>query len=389
MWVGSPLQLQQVGVWVIITGVQGDAPMRMLLSRGLGPAAERGCDECGILAQKGNSNATKYTGYIKPCEVELRDRHGKFWAKAEGYANGTVVKGKHKRPLKEAEPVKNHFLTKAQVETRDHDVEKAVKSIRQQHQQDSAKGEREVEKHVMQAGSRGESEFVRAGLRYWDVTCCHPVAVYHTTYLGPAKDLIRWLILRLGVGPKPTEPLVLPILLQNALKGLMAARIEHFVLRNKPDCIMVDFTTHLGRMTMSEMQLLFEVGVPYLVHDLAHFGVDQAILAMLLLLRHGMLCFTRLTCSTEEEYHAQLKIGQACIFAYGAIAEFFHSKVQNGHSQFPFTWKLHKLQHLGEQLLARGFTTESSDAWVERLMRHKASMIIKYVRIPEMPVQTQ
>jgi hypothetical protein len=25
----------------------------------------------------------------------------------------------------------------------------------------------------------------------------------------------------------------------------------------------------------------------------------------------------------------------------------------------------------------RGFTTESSDAWVERLMRHKASMILK------------
>jgi hypothetical protein len=104
---------------------------------------------------------------------------------------------------------------------------------------------------------------------------------------------------------------------------------------------------------------------------------------MLLLLRHGMMCFTRLMYSHAENaskaYETQLLMGQACLFAYGAIAEYFHSKVENGISQFPFTWKLHKLQHLRAQLLARGFTTESSDAWVERLMRHKASMILKCV----------
>jgi hypothetical protein len=263
---------------------------------------------------------------------------------------------------------------------RDHDVEKRVKQLRVQYLQDPGKAKRETEDLVMQAGSRGQSEFVRASLEYWVPTCCHPVAVYHTTYLGPAKDFMRWLILRLGVGVKPDEELVLPIPLKNALKGLVAARLMHFVLRNKPDCIMVDFTTHLGRMTMSEMQLLFEVGVPYLVHDLVHFGVDPAILAMLLLLRHGMMCFTRLLCHTADEYTAQLKTGQACLFAYGAIAEYFHSQHDNGHSQFPFTWKLHKLQHMAEQLLARGFTTESSDAWVERAMRQQASMIIKCVQ---------
>jgi hypothetical protein len=70
-------------------------------------------------------------------------------------------------------------------------------------------------------------------------------------------------------------------------------------------------------------------------------------------------------------------MGTACVFAFGAIAEYFHSQVENGLTQFPFTWKLHKLMHMREQMLARGFTTESSDAWVERLMRHKASMILK------------
>jgi hypothetical protein len=35
---------------------------RQLLTRSLAPAAERGCDCCGILARKGSWNATKYLG---------------------------------------------------------------------------------------------------------------------------------------------------------------------------------------------------------------------------------------------------------------------------------------------------------------------------------------
>jgi hypothetical protein len=146
----------------------------------------------------------------------------------------------------------------------------------------------------MTEGSKGQSEFARSGLEYWHVASCHPVAVYHTTYLGPAKDLLRWLLVRLGVGDKPKEPLVLPISHPKALKGLLHARLSHFVLRNKPDCIMVDFTAHLGNMSMSEMQLLYEVGVPYLVHDLTAFGVHRSVGIMMLLLRHAMMCFTRL-----------------------------------------------------------------------------------------------
>jgi hypothetical protein len=54
--------LQKVGVWVICCGIQADGPMRQLLTRSLAPAAERGCDCCGILARKGSWNATKYLG---------------------------------------------------------------------------------------------------------------------------------------------------------------------------------------------------------------------------------------------------------------------------------------------------------------------------------------
>jgi hypothetical protein len=379
MWVGWPPKLEEVGVWVIICGVQGDAPMRQLLSRGLGPAAERGCDECGLLARKGKSNATKYTGYIKPCDVDLRDPEGNFWASAQGWANGRVVKKSNKRPFKQKEPVTTHYLTDRQVERRDEGVEEAIAKFREMHVQDKAKADKEIESHASGAGSKGMSEFARSRLEYWHPACCHPVAVYHTTYLGPAKDSLRWLILRLGVGEKPKEELVLPISHPKSIKGLLHARLSHFVLRNKPDCIMVDFTAHLGNMSMSEMQLLWEVGVPYLVHDLPAFGVHRAVGVMMLLLRHGMMCFTRLMYQGQgaEGYRRQLQLGAACVFAYGAIAEYFHRKVENGISQFPFTWKLHKLQHMKDQLLARGFTTESSDAWVERLMRHKASMILK------------
>jgi hypothetical protein len=55
--------LEKVGVWVVCCGVQADGPMRQLLNRCLGHAAERGCDCCGIIAKKGIWNANKYLGY--------------------------------------------------------------------------------------------------------------------------------------------------------------------------------------------------------------------------------------------------------------------------------------------------------------------------------------
>lgn len=90
MWVpkeeGTPGEdtLEKVGVWVIIDGVQADAPMRQMLVRGLAPTAERGCDECGIQAKQGTWNTTKYLGYCQPCEAEVRHPDsGEHWAEVK------------------------------------------------------------------------------------------------------------------------------------------------------------------------------------------------------------------------------------------------------------------------------------------------------------------
>jgi hypothetical protein len=127
MWVGTLPQLEDVGVWVICCGVQGDAPMRQMLIKGLGTAAERGCDQFGLLAKKGAANASKYLGYISPCAVETRDKNGKKQDTAMGWANGVVKKGSSKRPLGCAGLPKSHFLSKDQMQGRDEIVDKAIK----------------------------------------------------------------------------------------------------------------------------------------------------------------------------------------------------------------------------------------------------------------------
>jgi hypothetical protein len=230
----------------------------------------------------------------------------------------------------------------------------------------------------MQHGSKGQSEHDKSRLGYWHVRMHSPFAVYHCLYLGVAKDFISWLLVRIGVQPKPKDPLIMPFGRPKDTHRLLQARRGHFVLRNKPDCIMVDFTQNLGSMTMSEMQLLFEVGVPYLCHDLAAFGVPAEAVTMWLLLRHGMLLLTRLLSDTVKEYRAQLKEAQACLVAFAAMAERIHCTQPYGASQFKFTWKLHVCcAHLARQAEESGHAMQASDTWVEQLMRQKACQICK------------
>lgn len=386
MWVpkeeGTPGEdtLEKVGVWVIIDGVQADAPMRQMLVRGLAPTAERGCDECGIQAKQGTWNTTKYLGYCQPCEAEVRHPDsGEHWAEVKAWATGTVVIGSNKRPFQTNEPVTKTTLTAHQMLQRDKIVESKVQKELHKCGGDHSKAHKAIHDVYRAAGSKGQAEMAKAGIPYWDMLLFHPVAVYHTTYLGPGKDLIKWWLARLGgrSSSKLQEPLLLTFDRPKDTKTIVQARRAHVVLRNKPDCILVDFTQHLGSMSCSEMQLLFEVFVPYMVHDLVAFGVPPPAVIMMLLLRCGFMCFTRLMSDTQAEYEHQLKMGTACCFAYAGIAEFFHRQTEKGVNQFTFSWKLHKLQHLAVQLLARGFTIQSSDLWVERLMRHEASTVCK------------
>lgn len=65
---------------------------------------------------------------------------------------------------------------------------------------------------------------------------------------------------------------------------------------SKPDCRFLEFLEHLNLLTISEMQLIYEVGVPYLLHDLNVFGVpDELVLLwcafsnlLLSLSKHGV-----------------------------------------------------------------------------------------------------
>jgi hypothetical protein len=266
------------------------------------------------------------------------------------------------------------------MQDRDKAVDDARAAIMQRHRLRKSQVDKKDEELCRKSGSKGLSEHALSGLGYWDVKLHAPFALYHCTYLGIAKDFINWLLVRIGEGKQPNETLVLPFRRPRDTKRLLQARRAHFVLRDKPDCIMADFTQQMGNMTMSEMQLLYEVGVPYLCHDLASFGVPQVVVTMWLLLRHGMIIFTRMPEAADRaEYKQLLYEGRAALFAYAATAEYYHSQVDNGISQFKFTWKLHvSVAHLSHMMLDTGHGVQANDTWVERIMRHKASRSVKY-----------
>lgn len=232
-------------------------------------------------------------------------------------------------------------------------------------------------------GSRGLSEHAKSGLPYWHLQMCEPLATYHTTIFGPGKDFPGWNLVRMHVRSAPADEMVLPFRRGKDIRSLMQARLKHIVLRNKPDCILPDFTSVLGAMTISETQLLWEVAVPYLVHDACEFGMPRPVCVMWLLLRHGMLCFTRLLCGnvTKEKYERQLLTGQQCMHAFAAIAEFFHRAEHlpdSAIAQFAFSWKLHgSAAHLRQQMQLIGHCIQGSDLWVERLMRMEACIVVK------------
>jgi hypothetical protein len=113
------------------------------------------------------------------------------------------------------------------------------------------------------------------------------------------------------------------------------------------------------------------------------FGVPAAATAMWLLLRHGMMCYTRLVRGEAyDDYEQRIFQGRASLTAYAAIAQYLHGKADKGLSQFSFTWKLHvACSHLVDQILGSGHPIQASDAWVERMMRHKACTVVKCAHI--------
>jgi len=134
---------------------------------------------------------------------------------------------------------------------------------------------------------------------------------------------------------------------------------------------------------MSEIQLVYEVLVPYLVHDLVACGVPQEVCAMWLLLRFGMMQFTRLLVDdvrSHDQYQEQLQEARAAMLVYATIAQHYvsTSTIRNAHDQFRFAWKLHvTCAHLHEMIMDTGHPIQASDTWVEQLMRSGATKVCK------------
>lgn len=361
--------------------------MRQLLNRAMAPTADRGCDYCGILGVKGPWNATKFLGYVKPADSSYPDDTPGFWQECQAYATG-VIPNRHKRTLDQQVVAWSTHLTTDQCCTRDRKVEKRREDLCRRRDDvlpavmpDYAGTSAAIDRECKKFGSWGHSEFVRAKVPYWDSRLHAPFATYHVMYLGIAKDWLRWLNVRYAATSKK-EDTVLAFERPKDARTVLHNRLRQIVLRDKPDCLMVDFTQYVGSMSMSEIQLLYEVGVPYICHDLRDFGVPAAVVVMWLLLRHGMMVFTRLQpCHSKAEYEAYLNSGRSALLAYAALAEYFHANTDNraGISQFSFTWKLHiAVAHFVDQCLGSGHPIQSNDMWVERMMRHKACTVVKY-----------
>lgn len=85
-------------------------------------------------------------------------------------------------------------------------------------------------------------------------------------------------------------------------------------------------------------------------------------------MRHGTIILTRAEAADSiEECHARLRTAQACMHAYGAIAEF---NFQHSPDDFSFTFKLHQAAaHLAIQAILNGHPASDNDLWVERMVR--------------------
>lgn len=374
MWVKDAhgvWKIQEVRLWVLCTGIQGDHPQRMLLSRRMkGANAYRGCDRCGLITKEGG----KYLGYSEPIECDLHCPEGGVQRTCMAWANG-VVDDNTVGSLWGNETPETVCLTAIQRRAQ------SLNAIRRKTVEvpaglDHKSRKDKLDKIHRETGAHGRSEFELAGLGYWNDHIMFHVAVYHTTYLGPGKGGLKWFLNCDRDALPPGKP--------KDFRSLVSARRSHFVLRNKPDCIMVDPTLHMGKMTMSEMQLWWEVGMPYIAHDLMRpiWGVPQEAVLCIMLLRHAMIANTRLLGKTKLEYQQQLLDGKVCAFASGWIAQHHSKDTDKGNTQFGFTWKLHQFQHLPWQFAVMGFTINGNDTWVERLMRHWASRICKCAPVP-------
>jgi hypothetical protein len=140
----------------------------------------------------------------------------------------------------------------------------------------------------LQNASFGTCQYSR--LEYYDAILHQPLGTMHILMYGSAQGFSKFVNHRLVNRPKNADPLRAAFMHPADTRKVVQARLRQFVLRTVTRCRMVDFTQHLGSATISEMQLLLEVGFPYVMHDWVQLGVPEAVVLMGCVYRPVVVC---------------------------------------------------------------------------------------------------
>lgn len=331
-----------------------------------------------------------------------KEEHREVMAWANGNVEGIPARGKRLRYDSTTTTSEHIRRNDCIVDTEKLRIRGAAKGARDNHTV--------VDQMCKAVGSNGTPAV--AALEYYEPTLMQPYAMYHLTYQGTGKTAWAFvnarLVAALGKDAKG-NPLVAAFSFAKPLKRLLLARLEHFVLRSDTRCRLVNFVEHLSAMTIAEMQLLFEVAMPYLLHDMAKLGVPEEVVLMLyvlvlweagvvrdrhpshpshpspppdfslvcrLLMRHAFMKLTRVVDEeTEQEYRHSMGEARAAMFACMCIAQ---QLCDGDYRVYGMTFKGHCIcAHAVAHAESRGHATMFNDMWVERMLRAYG---VRYVR---------
>jgi hypothetical protein len=133
----------------------------------------------------------------------------------------------------------------------------------------------------MQVGSHGTPEFCRE-FPDFEYESDAGVAVYHLLYLGIGSQFTKVCgrrLKKLKAGAKDA-PSILLFGSPERVKAIYSARLLHVVCRSAPSCSLVDPVDCTENLTIAEVQLFYEVFLPYLLHDIPSFGVPEELVVM-------------------------------------------------------------------------------------------------------------
>ena len=192
----------------------------------------------------------------------------------------------------------------------------------------------------MQLGSKGSPG--GAELEYWHPLLHAPYGIYHSAYLGTAKNITDFWKERLKDSPvaRQQRTLLVPFKYPGALNKVVQLRLRQFVMRSATKCAVVNVVEHPHAMTIAEMQLFFEVAVPYVMHEWLQLGVPEAVVfsgcgfSGHLLLRHLAL-YAICSCTTSAPATCAFATCALCVLCALCATDAWHCIVQAAHQAGP------------------------------------------------------